>query len=46
MFPHHAGHTHRNRRTSSPAAPHVDFLEEAATKEYPGGYTLPEVTLR
>lgn len=35
---HHSGHTHRNLRTSSPAAPAVEFLEVAATKEYPGGF--------
>lgn len=37
---HHAGHTHRNLRTASPAAPGVEFLEVAAIKEYPGGFTL------
>jgi 3',5'-cyclic-AMP phosphodiesterase len=40
VFFHHAGHTHRNLRTSSPAAPGVEFLEVAATKEYPGGFSL------
>jgi hypothetical protein len=40
VFFHHSGHTHRNLRTSSPAAPGVDFLEVAATKEYPGGFAL------
>jgi Icc protein len=38
VFFHHSGHTHRNQRTSSPAAPAVEFLEVAATKEYPGGF--------
>jgi Icc protein len=38
VFFHHSGHTHRNLRTSSPAAPAVEFLEVAATKEYPGGF--------
>jgi hypothetical protein len=38
VFFHHSGHTHRNRRTASPAAPGVEFLEVAATKEYPGGF--------
>lgn len=40
VFFHHSGHTHRNLRTSSPAAPGVEFLEVAAVKEYPGGYAL------
>lgn len=40
VFLHHSGHTHRNKRTTSPIAPAVDFLEVAAIKEYPGGYTL------
>jgi Icc protein len=39
VFFHHSGHTHRNLRTSSPAAPGVEFLEVAATKEYPGGFS-------
>jgi hypothetical protein len=38
VFFHHSGHTHRNLRTSSPVAPAVEFLEVAATKEYPGGF--------
>jgi Icc protein len=38
VFFHHSGHTHRNLRTSAPAAPGVEFLEVAATKEYPGGF--------
>ena len=40
VFLHHAGHTHRNRRTTSPAAPGVTLQEVAAVKEYPGGFTL------
>jgi 3',5'-cyclic-AMP phosphodiesterase len=40
VFLHHSGHTHRNKRTTSPIAPGVDFLEVAAVKEYPGGYTM------
>jgi 3',5'-cyclic-AMP phosphodiesterase len=40
VFFHHSGHTHRNLRTSSPVATGVDFLEVAATKEYPGGFAL------
>jgi hypothetical protein len=40
VFFHHSGHTHRNKRTVSPIAPGVEFLEVAAIKEYPGGYTL------
>ncbi|MEU1210438.1 metallophosphoesterase [Nocardia sp. NPDC005825] len=40
VFLHHAGHTHRNRRTRPDLPIPVDFLEVAATKEYPGGYTL------
>jgi hypothetical protein len=43
VFLHHAGHTHRNLRTSSPAAPGVEFLEVAAAKEYPGGFALLRV---
>jgi hypothetical protein len=43
VFFHHSGHTHRNLRTSSPVATRVDFLEVAATKEYPGGFTLLRV---
>jgi Icc protein len=38
VFFHHSGHTHRNKRTSSPVATGVEFLEVAATKEYPGGF--------
>ena len=43
VFFHHSGHTHRNLRTTSPVATGVDFLEVAATKEYPGGFTLLRV---
>jgi hypothetical protein len=43
VFVHHSGHTHRNRRTSSPTATGVEFLEVAATKEYPGGFALLRV---
>jgi len=43
VFFHHAGHTHRNLRTASPTAPGVEFLEVAAIKEYPGGFTLLRV---
>ena len=40
LFLHHAGHTHRNKRTVSPLAPHVTHQEIAAGKEYPGGFSL------
>ena len=40
VFLHHAGHTHRNKRTIAPGAPGVVFQEVAATKEYPGGFML------
>ncbi len=43
VFLHHAGHTHRNRRTVSRAAPAVVLQEVAATKEYPGGFSLLRV---
>ena len=43
VFFHHSGHTHRNLRTHSPVAPGVEFLEVAATKEYPGGFALLKV---
>jgi hypothetical protein len=43
VFLHHSGHTHRNLRTSSPVAAGVEFLEVAATKEYPGGFALLRV---
>ncbi|MGY2060413.1 phosphohydrolase, partial [Nocardia gipuzkoensis] len=40
VFLHHSGHTHRNRRTRPDTPLDVEFLEVAAVKEYPGGYTL------
>jgi hypothetical protein len=40
VFLHHAGHTHRNRRSVVPDRREVEFLEVAAAKEYPGGYSL------
>ncbi|WP_330232744.1 metallophosphoesterase [Nocardia sp. NBC_00508] len=40
VFLHHSGHTHRNRRTRPDAPCAVEFLEVAAVKEYPGGYSL------
>ncbi|MEV5651494.1 metallophosphoesterase [Nocardia sp. NPDC052254] len=40
VFFHHAGHTHRNRRTRPDIPLRVEFLEVGAVKEYPGGYTL------
>ncbi|WP_227984056.1 metallophosphoesterase [Nocardia spumae] len=40
VFFHHAGHTHRNRRTRPDIPLGVEFLEVGAVKEYPGGYTL------
>jgi 3',5'-cyclic-AMP phosphodiesterase len=40
LFLHHAGHTHRNKRTISPTAPNVTMQEIAAGKEYPGGFSL------
>jgi 3',5'-cyclic-AMP phosphodiesterase len=40
VFLHHAGHTHRNKRTVLPRAPHVTLQEVSAAKEYPGGFTL------
>jgi hypothetical protein len=43
VFFHHSGHTHRNQRTGSPVATNVEFLEVAATKEYPGGFALLKV---
>ncbi len=43
VFLHHAGHTHRNKLTSSVTAPHVAFQEVAAVKEYPGGFHLLRV---
>jgi hypothetical protein len=43
VFLHHAGHTHRNKRTLSTTAPDVVFQEVAAVKEYPGGFHLLRV---
>jgi hypothetical protein len=43
VFLHHAGHTHRNKRAISLAAPRVVFQEVAAVKEYPGGFHLLRV---
>jgi 3',5'-cyclic-AMP phosphodiesterase len=40
LFLHHAGHTHRNKRTVSPVATAVTLQEVAAAKEYPGGFAL------
>jgi Icc protein len=40
LFLHHAGHTHRNKRTISPVAPRVTLQEIAAGKEYPGGFSI------
>lgn len=40
VFLHHAGHTHRNKRTVLPGAEHVTQQETGAVKEYPGGFTL------
>jgi 3',5'-cyclic-AMP phosphodiesterase len=48
VFLHHSGHTHRNKRTffvdddQSPVQS-TEFLEVAATKEYPGGYSLVKI---
>jgi hypothetical protein len=39
----YSGHTHRNKRTSSPNAPGVPFIELGAVKEYPGGYGIVQV---
>jgi hypothetical protein len=43
VFLHHAGHTHRNKRSALPGAPGVVHQEVAAVKEYPGGFTLLRV---
>ena len=43
VFLHHAGHTHRNRRSDLAGAPGVVHQEVAAVKEYPGGFTLLRV---
>ncbi|MGW0248953.1 metallophosphoesterase family protein [Nocardia goodfellowii] len=40
VFLQHSGHTHRNRRTRPDTDCAVEFLEVAAVKEYPGGYSL------
>ncbi|MFJ5529740.1 metallophosphoesterase [Streptomyces sp. NPDC093261] len=40
VFLHHAGHTHRNKRSVLPRAPHVGMQEVSAVKEYPGGFCL------
>ncbi|PXX71295.1 3',5'-cyclic AMP phosphodiesterase CpdA [Nocardia tenerifensis] len=40
VFLHHSGHTHRNRLGRPDIGIDVEFLEVAAVKEYPGGYTL------
>ncbi|WP_433624163.1 metallophosphoesterase [Nocardia sp. CA-120079] len=40
VFLQHSGHTHRNRRTRPDTGAAVEFLEVAAVKEYPGGYSL------
>jgi hypothetical protein len=40
VFLHHAGHTHRNKRTISHLAPNVTHQEIAAGKEYPGGFAI------
>ncbi|MHC3470687.1 purple acid phosphatase family protein [Streptomyces sp. 7R007] len=40
VFLHHAGHTHRNKRTVLPQAPHVTHQEVTAAKDYPGGFCL------
>ncbi|MGW3034039.1 metallophosphoesterase [Streptomyces sp. NPDC001178] len=40
VFLHHAGHTHRNKRTVLPQAPHVTMQEVSAVKDYPGGFCL------
>jgi hypothetical protein len=40
VFLHHAGHTHRNKRTVLPVASHVTQQEVGAGKEYPGGFSL------
>ncbi|MCQ4079628.1 metallophosphoesterase [Streptomyces sp. RB6PN25] len=43
VFLHHSGHTHRNKRTFMEESQSVEFLEVAATKEYPGGCSLVRV---
>jgi 3',5'-cyclic AMP phosphodiesterase CpdA len=43
VFLHHAGHTHRNKRTILPGSRHVTQQEVGAAKEYPGGFALLRV---
>ncbi|MEV5748197.1 metallophosphoesterase family protein [Actinoallomurus sp. NPDC052308] len=43
VFLHHAGHTHRNKRTVLPGSRYVTQQEVGATKEYPGGFNLLRV---
>lgn len=43
VFLHHAGHTHRNKRSPLSDVPGVVHQEVAAVKEYPGGFTLLRV---
>jgi hypothetical protein len=43
VFLHHAGHTHRNKRSVSLTAQNVVFQESGAVKEYPGGFHLLRV---
>ncbi|MBP0457406.1 purple acid phosphatase family protein [Streptomyces montanisoli] len=43
VFLHHAGHTHRNKRSIPPHAPRVTLQEVSAVKEYPGGFCLLRV---
>ena len=43
VFLHHAGHTHRNKRTPLVRAPHVVQQEVTAAKDYPGGFLLLRV---
>ncbi|MFB9465661.1 hypothetical protein [Streptomyces cinereospinus] len=40
VFLHHAGHTHRTKRTVLNEAPHVTFQEVSAVKDYPKGFSL------
>jgi hypothetical protein len=43
VFFHLAGHTHRNKATAAASVNGTEFLEVAAVKEYPGGYSLLRV---
>jgi hypothetical protein len=43
VFFHHQAHSHRNYRSVSTTAKRVAFQEVAATKEYPGGFSLLRV---